>query len=574
MLLVSTGGYLTYFMSTVDMAGRREDSCNRNNILYNSRTNNAGAYAKHYSVYYNYSTNTGLTSDFNNYFISGTGGVLARFNSVDISSISVLQTNISQDAGSKNENPGFSNPVTNDVVGYAISSALLLGTPIAGATTDYFSNSRNTTTPTIGALEYAKYWTGTTNSDWATATNWSNNILPTSSENIIFNRTALNDLVLDQSRSVKSINFNGSSKKVILGGYNLTIDGAYETSKVSYFQTNGIGKLKSTIAAGGSFAFPIGVALSVNNLIVPIYLPVTLQNKEAMSREYYVSVSNGVFTNGLTSGVAVSSTNPRIDMTWDIGNDFGSAVTPGVDISVSWDPTLTAQNYFTGGTGILSAPTLFHHNGSFWDQLMGAPTYDLQAGTFTYAGYIGSFSPFAIAQAGGALPVSWLSFSGKQCKEGVELNWATATETNTKDFEVQYSTNGLSWKTIGVMAAAGNSNSIMRYQFTHTYHAKGNQTIYYRIKQLDLDTRFSYSKVITITYLDALPSIIIYPNPARNKIFVNASEEQEVRLINMNGLIIWKGNVSVGRNEIPVSTYTRGTYILQSKRGIQKIILQ
>lgn len=365
---------------------------------------------------------------------------------------------------------------------------------------------------------------------------------------------------------------------ITLGNFDLTIDSRIAAvggiTSTTYFRTNGIGKIKRTINQNGSFRFPVGVTLTVNNMPLPVYLPITLTNKD-VSREYYVSVSNGVYTNGgaagTTSGTLVSNPDPRIDMTWNIGNSIGSVSAPGVDIVVNWP---TAASAIFAGTSSLTTPTLLHHNGTQWGSIAGTTTYTLSTGTLTHTGYVGSFSPFAIAQSSGALPVTWLAFTASRNGEAVDLNWSTGSEINTRDFEIQHSLNTLDWTVLGTMAAAGNSQTTRTYRYTHGNPLKGNAYNYYRIKQRDLDGQFSISKIVSLLFGQPGPEIQVYPNPAFNMINVYFAEAQTIRLVNMAGATVWQGWMNAGRNTIAVDHLSKGIYTLTTNKGPLRILIQ
>jgi hypothetical protein len=383
-------------------------------------------------------------------------------------------------------------------------------------------------------------------------------------------------LTLRDHLSIKTSGVFTLSGPVVLGNNDILLDSRITSvagvSQAVYFQTNGIGKIRRNITGGGSFIYPIGVSLTVNSNQILVYLPVTLQNHEANAREYYLTVSNGVFTNGQTSGVAVSSVNPRINMTWNIGNDVGSVAAPGLDINVSWNPTLTQQSYFSSGT--LTNPTLFHHDGTVWNQLTGTPSYNAAAGTFSYTGYVGSFSPFAISETGGTLPVTWQSLTAEKQGAVSLLKWSTASEQNTKDFEVQHSTNTVTWTPLGTVMAAGNSTITKKYSFIHNTPFKGGVYNYYRIMQRDLDGKFSYSKIASLIYDESGGDVLVYPNPAAESLTIYIAESKEVKLINVGGAIIWSGTLQAGRNNINVKPYAKGIYWVVAGSIKKQIIIQ
>jgi Fibronectin type III domain/Secretion system C-terminal sorting domain len=172
------------------------------------------------------------------------------------------------------------------------------------------------------------------------------------------------------------------------------------------------------------------------------------------------------------------------------------------------------------------------------------------------------------------LPVTWLNFTGKKVQEGIELNWSTSTEQNTADFEVQHSINAQQWSAVGTLPAAGNSSTVRNYQYVHQGPFKTSLQHYYRILQRDLDGKFSYSKVIRIDYPEAARDLVLYPNPASDVLHVSLTERLELRLVNTQGVVVWKGVLPAGRHEIPVSNFAAGNYILQAGKEAYKVMIQ
>ncbi|WP_276479872.1 T9SS type A sorting domain-containing protein [Paraflavitalea pollutisoli] len=115
-----------------------------------------------------------------------------------------------------------------------------------------------------------------------------------------------------------------------------------------------------------------------------------------------------------------------------------------------------------------------------------------------------------------ALPVNWLSFTGQYLNRQVALHWSTAQEQNNEGFEIQHSTTGADFETIGKIAGKGNTTTVSQYSFKTGHYQAGNN--YYRLKQIDLDGRLEYSRVVTIAVADANTSITLAPNPATGKV--------------------------------------------------------
>lgn len=122
------------------------------------------------------------------------------------------------------------------------------------------------------------------------------------------------------------------------------------------------------------------------------------------------------------------------------------------------------------------------------------------------------------------LPVEWLSFEGEVVSSYGELRWATASEQNTSHFEVQRAEDAVQFETIGSVAAAGFSSSVMQYNFTDRDGLEGIH--YYRIKQVDLDGQYDYSNVIALDYGKGASALLFAPNPNNGQFYVvNTSEE-------------------------------------------------
>ena len=163
------------------------------------------------------------------------------------------------------------------------------------------------------------------------------------------------------------------------------------------------------------------------------------------------------------------------------------------------------------------------------------------------------------------LPVTWLYINGQWQNNAAQIKWGTASETNTKYFEIEHSSNGISYSKVGTVAAAGNSSLTERYEFLHTSPTLGKN--YYRIKQIDLDGRFTYSTIIVLQKSDLLTNTLIAPNPVHNETTVYFGEEgsKTLQLINLNGNILRTDNIgpSINRYTIKLDKLSPGLYLLR-----------
>lgn len=146
-------------MTAFSSSGTTNERDFRNNIFFNARSgkgNNSGT-ARHYAVRFEGAVSTaGLTSDNNIYLVTGVGGVLAYYNSVDRGTLSALQTTSGVDLSSLSADPLFVNPTgtaaTLDLHVLNQSPAEGSGAPIASVADDYDGQTRSALTPAdIGA---------------------------------------------------------------------------------------------------------------------------------------------------------------------------------------------------------------------------------------------------------------------------------------------------------------------------------------------------------------------------------------------------------------------------------------
>ncbi len=166
----------------------------------------------------------------------------------------------------------------------------------------------------------------------------------------------------------------------------------------------------------------------------------------------------------------------------------------------------------------------------------------------------------------GILPVTWLYINGKWENNTAVIKWGTAAETNTKQFELEHRNNNGSYSKIGTVTAAGNSNLIQRYEFFHRSPVAGKN--FYRIKQIDLNGKFSYSAVVVIQVQDPGCSAEIYPNPAQHIVTVRlakSSKEGVLQIYTQSGQLILQQKLPNGTTmqQLNISGLAAGIYTVR-----------
>lgn len=176
------------------------------------------------------------------------------------------------------------------------------------------------------------------------------------------------------------------------------------------------------------------------------------------------------------------------------------------------------------------------------------------------------------------LPVELLSFSGEVRKDYNLLSWTTASEINNSGFEMQRSENGNEFETIGFVEGAGNSSAIHEYSFKDSDIKNG--TLYYRLKQIDIDGNYEYSNVVALTSKDrtALDIQSLYPNPFGKEIGVLLNkavvEPVVVKIFDAEGKLVWHETYPPFRNRFFVNTESlaSGMYFISVESGEAKLI--
>lgn len=392
-------------------------------------------------------------------------------------------------------------------------------------------------------------WLGTVSSDWNTAGNWANNLVPIPNVPIHIEAAAQNDLVLDQNRVVGDITFYDAKKNIVLGDYDLTAASITDADADNYIQTNGAGSLKISIADAASFVFPVGNAA---------YNPVTITNKSGATDVFSAKVRDEVLVNG-TSGRAV--TDPHVGVTWDIDKATANSG-DGIDMVFQWNASQEV--------GTLTDYKLNHHNGSEWEIALG--TSGAVSGTpktMTHTAYTGSFSPFAISGSDVTpLPVEWKAFTAKAQGNTVLLEWSTANEINNSHFEVLHSVDGNGWSQLTQVSGAGTSYQVQHYDYVHTTPAATN---YYRIKQVDRDGHYQFSPtrwVVLQNTKNSITDLQVFPNPSQGRVTVLLPGHHTCELYDMQGKLIHK---TVFSDKLELSALSSGVYTLKVQSGNQLI---
>jgi len=203
-------------------------------------------------------------------------------------------------------------------------------------------------------------------------------------------------------------------------------------------------------------------------------------------------------------------------------------------------------------------------------------------GTITSAPFA-TFSVITLGNATGGtnpLPIQLKSFEAKPVANQVELKWVTASELNNDYFSIQRSVDGVEFAELIRVKGQGTTQSETNYQYLDQQPLVGRS--YYRLKQTDVDKKFSYSKVVMVEMIPGQnPVVNIYPNPVSTGNFTVSlegyypKEDVDLRLTDTMGREIMMLHDTVndfGGKEIEISNtgLAAGVYIFTISRGWSK----
>jgi hypothetical protein len=180
-------------------------------------------------------------------------------------------------------------------------------------------------------------------------------------------------------------------------------------------------------------------------------------------------------------------------------------------------------------------------------------------------------SDFAVGTGSSvALPVTLMYLTATPVENSyIKLDWATASEINNKGFDIERSTDGLTFKNIGWVDGHGNSNQ----QIDYSYNDKTvvpNSIYYYRLKQIDVDGVYEYSNIVSGVIIGTNGFVVesLRPNPANNKVTVQvvslADQNATISVTDMLGREVstqaWQISEGFNGTDIDLTAFASGTY--------------
>lgn len=179
-----------------------------------------------------------------------------------------------------------------------------------------------------------------------------------------------------------------------------------------------------------------------------------------------------------------------------------------------------------------------------------------------------SLNRITLASISSPLPVNLLMLSAQADAGQNLIHWSTDHETNMRLFEIERSGSELNFVKIGTVPAKGNTVNISQYTCIDDNPLQG--TNYYRLKIIEQNGSFSYSKTVAVKQAVAA-SAGAFPNPAQSILNIEYYAPEHttaaIKMADMSGTVIWESKVTLnkGVNTISrnIAAFPAGMYIIE-----------
>lgn len=172
---------------------------------------------------------------------------------------------------------------------------------------------------------------------------------------------------------------------------------------------------------------------------------------------------------------------------------------------------------------------------------------------------------------GSTLPVELLSFSAVNDNNVISITWKTATENNSSRYEVERNVDGRNFIKIGSVKSF-NRPTGASYRYEDNMDNINKQKVLYRLKIIDKDDRFEYSKIVSLNVSNAGGKIVLLGTGSGRNITVNTpayllSRPIQADLMNASGIMMKRINISSESSHIDLTNLSTGTYFIRFTQG-------
>ena len=159
----------------------------------------------------------------------------------------------------------------------------------------------------------------------------------------------------------------------------------------------------------------------------------------------------------------------------------------------------------------------------------------------------------------GALPITLVRFEGIRSDSGFQLKWRTASEEGNDYFSVERSSDGFTFKSIGIVKGTGYASEFSDYEFVDRSPIFGAN--YYRLTQFDFDGSSSSSEVIF--YRHTMASDLQLKVDSKQLYIYTDGLIYHVATVSLDGRLLLASDVSSGNKVLDLSSLPSGIYAVK-----------
>lgn len=262
---------------------------------------------------------------------------------------------------------------------------------------------------------------------------------------------------------------------------------------------------------------------------------------------------------GLTSDMQYTTSLTTLSANWSLGNDINSDIayyefcigtSPGDSNTLTWTSAGNTTQFTQTGLSLLPDTTYYvtvraRNNAGLYSVILSSNGITVTL----------------------ILPLELIQFYGVAKPNANMLYWQTANELNSSHFEIERSINGYDFNPIGTVQAMGTTTVLSNYSFTDNF-MNTPADYYYRLKIVDMDNTFSYSKNI---FLKQNKDILaqVFPNPFQNEIQVQVNATVSggyiIQIFSEDGRLMWSktSTINTGNSnsiKLDLHTLANGMY--------------
>jgi hypothetical protein len=328
-------------------------------------------------------------------------------------------------------------------------------------------------------------------------------------------------------------------------------------------------------ASGGFRCFEGDLAWNSGSVILPKGTQINLSALPYSSHGSFTaySISSTCNANVVANGFLDLAT--LADQVIAYTGSFASpTVIAAVNVSMGWDADATDSQTSANpnvSTGFDLCLTTTKDNAMYNGPTTGTPAQILAA-INTLSNWSTSNTPYTLPVSSAVLPLEWLDFKAEMHQSICLLEWETGVENNVAYFEIQHATNAIDFETLAQVKSRGAAQKSAKQAYSYQYLTPSVNVQYYRIRQVDVDGKASFSKTVSVLP-KAISKLTVYPTLVSDKLTFTSEivETQTFQVFNLFGQNILAGSFT-GQKELAVNGLSAGTYVLKVGSSVVKFV--